>query len=74
MRCFAGALRENAAPHSMRIWQEAWRGPYVLLPLLQRGQLCPELLHLLSPQWLDLPPLRQRRADIPPLADDDVPF
>jgi DNA-binding NtrC family response regulator len=39
-----------------------------LLPLVQRGQLCAELIDLLSPQWLDLPPLRQRRADIPLLA------
>lgn len=39
-----------------------------LLPLVQRGRFCAELLHHLSAAWLDVPPLRQRRADIPLLA------
>ncbi len=39
-----------------------------LLGLVQRGQFCETLLHLLSPTWIDLPPLRQRRDDIPWLA------
>ena len=39
-----------------------------LLALVQRGAFCETLFHRLTPGWLDIPPLRQRRADIPWLA------
>jgi DNA-binding NtrC family response regulator len=39
-----------------------------LLELVQRGQFCETLFHLLTATWLDLPPLRQRREDIALLA------
>ena len=39
-----------------------------LLELVRRGQFCTELFHRLSLSWLALPPLRQRREDIPLLA------
>ncbi len=39
-----------------------------LLERVRRGQFCEALFHRLTPAWLDVPPLRQRRADIPRLA------
>ena len=39
-----------------------------LLELVGRGAFCGALFHRLTPAWLDVPPLRQRREDIPRLA------
>lgn len=39
-----------------------------LLERVRRGQFCAELFQRLSTSWLDIPPLRQRREDIPLLA------
>ena len=39
-----------------------------LLELVRRGEFCDALFHHLAPTWLAVPPLRQRRDDIPQLA------
>jgi DNA-binding NtrC family response regulator len=38
-----------------------------LLPLVQQGAFCAALFQRLTPGWLAVPPLRQRREDIPRL-------